>query len=596
LIMSDVFISYSRVDEVFARKLCGAIEAHGREAWIDWQDIKPTAEWWREIERGIEGANTFVFVLSPDSVASKVCRDEIDHAMRHNKRLVAIVYRDGFELDRTVAAHGALGKLQWLFCRDSDSFEQALQHLIAAVEMDLIYVQEHTRLLQRALEWDGTGRSDSKLLRGDDLVAAERWLQVSAQKEPLPTEQQQNYIGKGREVEDAGRERDRLLIEAKEKAEQRIKLGTRILGGTIVGAIVVGIVTVFSFLKIREDLEANQIEVAGNDSSTLSSQLPITSLVNMMDAAGRLQDLVKQTKKYEYLTSSPMNGLQILLDQVQNQTLLAHQDSISSVEFSPQGDRIVTASWDNTARVWDLSGKLIAELKGHQGSVFRASFSPQGDRIVTASIDNTARVWDLSGKLIVELKGNQGIVFHASFSPQGDRIVTASRDNTARVWDLSGKLIAELKGHQGSVFRASFSPQGDRIVTASWDKTARVWDLSGKTIAELKGHQGEVTHASFNPQGDRVVTASDDGTARIWDLSGNLIAELKGHQDGVINASFNPQGDRILTASADGTARIWKVETLDELLDRGCQWLHNYLATHPEELEKLETCKANFKS
>jgi TIR domain len=174
--MSDVFISYSRVDEAFARKLHDAIEASGRAAWIDWQDIKPTAEWWRSIELGIEGANTFVFILPPDAVASKVCRDEVDHAVRHNKRVVPIVYRD-VELDPTLAAHACLGKLQWLFGRDGDGFETVFRQLMDAVEMDLGYVEEHTRLLQRALEWDGTGRSDSKLLRGEELVAAERWLE-----------------------------------------------------------------------------------------------------------------------------------------------------------------------------------------------------------------------------------------------------------------------------------------------------------------------------------------------------------------------------------------------------------------------------------
>jgi roadblock/LC7 domain-containing protein len=83
--------------------------------------------------------------------------------------------------------------------------------------------------------------------------------------------------------------------------------------------------------------------------------------------------------------------------------------------------------------VWDLSGKQLAELKGHTGAVNNASFSPDGKTIVTASWDNTARVWDLSGKQLAELKGHTGAVINASFSPDGKTIVTASSDNTARV-------------------------------------------------------------------------------------------------------------------------------------------------------------------
>jgi len=271
--------------------------------------------------------------------------------------------------------------------------------------------------------------------------------------------------------------------------------------------------------------------------------------------------------------------------------LKGHQSSVTSASFSPDRQRIVTASWDNTARVWDLSGKQLAELKGHQDGVYSASFSPDGQRIVTASDDNTARVWDLSGQQLAELKGHQSSATSASFSPDGQRIVTASRDKTARVWDLSGKQLAELKGHQSSVTSASFSPDGQRIVTASLDKTARLWDLSGKQLAALKGHQSSVTSASFSPDGQRIVTASEDKTARVWDLSGKQLAELKGHQSYVTSASFNSNGQRIVTASDDNTARVWRADSLEQLLQRGCDWLNNYLIASPQDLLTLTVCQ-----
>jgi WD40 repeat protein len=108
--------------------------------------------------------------------------------------------------------------------------------------------------------------------------------------------------------------------------------------------------------------------------------------------------------------------------------------------FSPDGQRILTASWDQTAswdktaRVWDLSGKLQATLQGHTGTVTSAVFSPDGQCILTASDDQTARVWDLSGKLQATLQGHTGIVTSAVFSPDGRRILTASDDSTARIY------------------------------------------------------------------------------------------------------------------------------------------------------------------
>jgi WD40 repeat protein len=114
-----------------------------------------------------------------------------------------------------------------------------------------------------------------------------------------------------------------------------------------------------------------------------------------------------------------------------------------------------------------------------------AAFSPDGSRIVTASKDNTARIWDATtAKEIAVLRGHEDPVYSAAFSPDGPRIVTASSDNTARIWDAAtAKEIAVLRGHDDHVHSAAFSPDGSRIVSASWDKTARIWDVRLLTMS-----------------------------------------------------------------------------------------------------------------
>jgi len=112
-------------------------------------------------------------------------------------------------------------------------------------------------------------------------------------------------------------------------------------------------------------------------------------------------------------------------------------------------------------------------LRDHTDRVISAVFSPDGQRILTASADKTARLWDLSGKQLATLQGHTDEVYSAVFSPDGQRILTASQDGTARVWDLNGKQLATLQGHTGAVTRAVFSPNGQRILIASQDKTAR---------------------------------------------------------------------------------------------------------------------------
>ena len=130
--------------------------------------------------------------------------------------------------------------------------------------------------------------------------------------------------------------------------------------------------------------------------------------------------------------------------------LAGHTHLVSSAVFSPDGARVLTTSWDGTARVWDAAtGAGLVSLAGHAGWINNAAFSPDGARIVTASWDKTARVWDAkTGAALATLSGHTGPVGNAAFSPDGSRIVTASNDDTARIWNAkTGALLATLSGH-----------------------------------------------------------------------------------------------------------------------------------------------------
>src|SRR5271157_2080865 len=234
-----------------------------------------------------------------------------------------------------------------------------------------------------------------------------------------------------------------------------------------------------------------------------------------------------------------------------------HQDAVYAISFSPDGARVLTASWDKTAKLWDAaSGKLIAAF-AHQGAVNDAAFSPDGTRILTASADKTAKLWDATSGKIISSFSHQGTVNAAAFSPDGARILTASADKTAKLWDaISGKLVASF-GHQGEVNDAAFSPDGARILTASADKSALLWDVaSAKAIASFY-HQASVYHGVFSPDGGWILTASLDKTAKLWDAASGKLIHSFDHQAGVRPAVFSPDGALILTASVDKTAKLW---------------------------------------
>jgi WD40 repeat protein len=268
---------------------------------------------------------------------------------------------------------------------------------------------------------------------------------------------------------------------------------------------------------------------------------------------------------------------------------MKHGDAVRSAQFSPDGQRIVTASDDSTAQLWAVaSGQAIGKPMVHKGGrlaeqliriVWSAQFSPDGKRVVTASFNGEARLWDAeSGQSIGEPMKHGGKVWSAQFSLDGQRVVTACGDNlvtyppilsnTARVWDAAtGQALSEPMKHDGMVHSAQFSPDGQRVVTASFDKTARVWDAAtGQALSEPMRHGGKVLSAQFSPDGQRVVTASDDNTARLWDAaSGQAIGKPMKHGGAVNSARFSPDGQRVVTASSDGTARVWDVPAVNSI-------------------------------
>lgn len=293
--------------------------------------------------------------------------------------------------------------------------------------------------------------------------------------------------------------------------------------------------------------------------------------------------------------------------------MMEHRGNVLHAQFSPDGLRVVTASTDNTARLWDaLTGKPIGSPMVHKGPVMRARFNETGLLVVTASLDKTARVWSVpwgepvteplqlsqplqdarfeSGDIHVVTVARRGErrvwdirprsmvplflphtmeVLSLRFSRDGRRMLTAGQDGVARIWDpLTGQLISDVFTHHREINSARFSPDGTRIVTASEDYTARIWDVqTGVAQEPAIRHEAQVISANFSENGRWVISTSRDGTVKIHSVEdGTLVGPPLVHAGGVQSAAFNRDATRVITASRDRTARIWDPLTGAEVL------------------------------
>jgi len=169
----SIFISYNRTDKLFVRNLHDALAPLVSNVWVDWEDVPLSAEWLKELHKGIEQSDVVICVLSPEGIKSETCHFQLEHAVTCGKRLVPVVCLD---VDyREVSKH--LSALNWIFFRTGvDDFNAAMLLLTKAINTDVEHMHAHTRILCRAVQWEENRFDKSLLLKGQDSQDAVQWL------------------------------------------------------------------------------------------------------------------------------------------------------------------------------------------------------------------------------------------------------------------------------------------------------------------------------------------------------------------------------------------------------------------------------------
>ena len=607
-----VFISYSRKDSDFAQALREALMERGFEAYLDQHDIAPGEPWRERLSGLISTADTVIFCLSANFVASKICDWEVNEAERLGKRLLPVV---PIEPDADKVPQ-RLKRLNYIFMRTQAEFVAGLKQLITVLEVDIGWVREHTRLGELAERWEKARILGAQPLRSRELEAAERWLADRPPKAPAPTDTQKAYIRASRKSQTkaqrrnvalslgavvialglagaafwqsllatkneqrAQRERDTALINQSrllaDKARQEINEGDATTG------------LLLSLESLADTRENNNRPYVAAADATLNKAL------NSYVETGRIVHpkypilTFKISPDSQFILTTSFDNTIILSDSETGKlqhnvkghacpkTLKYYRCKINNAEFSPASDKIVTTSLlDKDALVFDVNtGGQTARLHGHEKRLLSAWFSNDGSRIVTSSTDHTVRIWQTeTGKQIISFPGR-------SSTPSNNRkkIVIITPDKTAEVWDIQGnKKLLSLKGQVQNMASAKFSRDGKLILTTSTDNTIRVWDAGNGTLLQtLPGDKVKLNFSRFSPRGRFVMVGYQDNRFRLWNVKdGQLLATLNGkackagaetYECGAKFARFSNDERRLLTVYKDNTAQYWDTESSDDL-------------------------------
>jgi WD40 repeat protein len=432
---------------------------------------------------------------------------------------------------------------------------------LAWVDQQLAQLRPYSEALRA---WVGSDCHDSsRLLRGQALQDAQAW---SADKSLSDWDYRFLAASQTLEQQELQRrlETERLReLEARLAQEhQNTRLQRFLLGSLCIGCLLTIGLGLAAFWEYRKATMSEIRAVATSADALFALNQRLESLVQALQAKHLLQQTPGVDRSTHVFVDSVLR--QVAFNVIEHNILQGHDDKVSSVAYSPQGDLLASGSVDQTIKLWRSDGTLAATLFGHEREVLDVAFSPDGAVIASASGDGTVKFWNRQGQCLQTLAASSRSIYAIAFSPDGNTIASAAGDGTVKLWQRDGKLLQTLDADAEESWAVAFSPDGQHIATGGRNRQVQIWNRQGKKLTTLLGHRSTIRSLSFSSDGQVLASSSDDQTVKLWNLQdqqgtiqGNLIQTLEGHQATVEAVAFSPNSQRLVTASWDNTLKLW---------------------------------------